>query len=93
MIAHERPRMNLPPMAKTNLAEPAEKRLMVVLGDKYGISPVAAGHHMANRTQILKARLPGLAQGWSVPLIPAKVLLFREHRPHKRTHKLASAKP
>ena len=59
MIAHERPRMNLPPMAQTNLAEPVEKRLMVVLGDKHGISPVATGHHMVNRTRILKARLSG----------------------------------
>jgi len=70
--------MNLPPMARSDLAEPVEKRLPVVLGDKYGISPVAAGHHMVNRTRILKARLSGHAQGWSVPLMPARILLIRE---------------
>ena len=84
VIAHERPRMDLPPMARINLAEPVENLLMVVLGDKHGISPVAAGHHMVNRARILKARLSGHAQGWSVPLIPAKILLLREQRPHLR---------
>ena len=34
MTAHKRPRMNLPPMAYTNMAEPVEKRLVVVFGDK-----------------------------------------------------------
>ena len=58
---------------------------MVVLGDKHGISPVAAGHHMVNRARILKARLSGHAQGWSVPLMPAKILLIREQRPHSTT--------
>ena len=45
VIAHERPCMDLPPKAQTKLAEPVEKRLMVVLCDKQGTSPVAAGHH------------------------------------------------
>ena len=78
MTAHKRPRMNRPPMACTNMAEPVEKRLVVVLGDKYGISPVAAGYHMVKHTRVMKASLSCHALGWSIPLIPTKFMLIRE---------------
>ena len=59
VIAHEHPGMDLPAMARTDLAEPEKKRLSVVVGHKHGIAAVAAGHHMIHRASILKPGLPG----------------------------------
>ena len=78
MIAHERRRMSLSNVVCKNLAEPGEKRLMVVPGDKHGISPVGAGHHMVKQARVLESRLSVRAQGWSVPLIPPRILLICE---------------
>ena len=70
--------MDFPAVALTNLSEPEEKRLPIIVRHKHVITSVATGHHMINRSWIFKPGLPSHAALKSEIYQKARVMLIRE---------------
>jgi hypothetical protein len=58
MIAHEHLRMHPPTATAADFSQPAQENQAVVVGLEHRFPAIAAGHHLIDRTGILKTSPP-----------------------------------
>jgi hypothetical protein len=56
MVSHKHPSMDSPAVAPTNLPQPKQKRLPIIISLKNDFTPIPASHHMIDSSGILMAQ-------------------------------------